>query len=95
MVGWWPWRRDSAWATLLRARALENGCAVLGCCVAGSEAPGERFAGAGNYAFGASGEPLGTPDDRSYEVPEETPADLLVDLSPGALEARPVKRFGE
>lgn len=76
---WWPWRRDHVWATLLRARAIENGVWVLGCCVAASEFPGESFAGAGNHVFDPLGEPVRTPDDRTYEMDLTHPAPLVVD----------------
>ena len=65
---WWPWRRDHVWRTLLRARAIENGAWVIGCCVAACEAPGEPFAGAGNYVFSPSGEAVTTADDRTYDL---------------------------
>ena len=48
---WWPWRRDWVWSTLLRARAIENGVWVVGCCIAGSVFEAEDFAGAGNHVF--------------------------------------------
>jgi predicted amidohydrolase len=93
-VAWWPWRRTHVWETLLRARAIENGAWVFGCCVAASETPEERFAGAGNYAFDPSGEPLRTSDDRTYEAEVGAPAELVVD--PVATYARVdrVERFG-
>jgi len=68
VVAWWPWRRDHVWRTLLRARAIENGAWVMGCCVAASEYPGERFAGAGNYVFDPHGEPVRPTDDRMFEL---------------------------
>jgi len=76
---WWPWRRDHVWRTLLRARAIENGVFVLGCSIAGSVFPGEDFAGAGNYVFDPLGNPLPTPDDRSYEIAVDSPPPLVVD----------------
>jgi predicted amidohydrolase len=78
-VAWWPWRRTHVWETLLRARAIENGAWVFGCCVAGSEWPDEAFAGAGNYVFDPHGEPVRTPDDRAYEVDMASPPELVVD----------------
>lgn len=65
---WWPWRRDHVWATLLKARAIENGMWALGCCVTACEHPSESFAGAGNYVFDPGGEQVLTADDRTYEV---------------------------
>lgn len=94
-VAWWPWRRDHVWATLLRARAIENGCFVLGCCVAASEYAGELFAGAGNYVFDPHGEPVRTPDDRSYEVPLEAPPAPLVDPEEARVAVERVEVFGE
>ena len=76
---WWPWRRDQVWSTLLRARAIENGVFVLGCCIAGSVAEGEDFAGAGNHAFDPLGTPVPTHDDSSYEPALESPPALIVD----------------
>jgi predicted amidohydrolase len=67
VVAWWPWRRDHVWQTLLRARAIENGVFVAGCCVAATENPEERFAGAGNHVFDPLGEPIRTDDDRVYD----------------------------
>ncbi len=79
VVAWWPWRRDWVWRTLLRARAIENACWVLGCCVAASEWPGERFAGAGNHVFDPVGEPVRTPDDRTWELDPARARGVLVD----------------
>ncbi len=78
-VAWWPWRRDHVWRTLLRARAIENGAWVAGCCVAASEVPGERFAGAGNHVFDPHGEPVRTQDDRTYELDPSRAEGLVVD----------------
>jgi predicted amidohydrolase len=85
-VAWWPWRRTHVWETLLRARAIENGAWVFGCCVSGSRHPGEDFAGAGNYVFDPHGEPVRTRDDQSYE------ADLL---SVPGLVVDPVKSYAD
>jgi predicted amidohydrolase len=79
VVAWWPWRRDHVWRTLLRARAIENGVFVLGCCVAASEHPGERFAGAGNHVFDPHGDPVRTADDTSYSLDRERGRGLVVD----------------
>jgi predicted amidohydrolase len=67
------------WETLLRARAIENGAWVFGCCVAGSESPDETFAGAGNYVFDPHGDPVRTLDDHTYEVDLSGCQDLVVD----------------
>ena len=79
VIGWWPWRRDWVWRTLLRARAIENACWVVGCCVAASEWPGERFAGAGNHVFDPLGEPVRTTDDHTYDLDPARAGDVLVD----------------
>jgi predicted amidohydrolase len=47
----WPGKRDAAWQTLLRARAIENQIFVVGCNARGSE-------GGQSYVFGPSGEEL-------------------------------------
>ena len=79
VVGWWPWRRDWVWRTLLRARAIENACWVAGCSVAASEYPGERFAGAGNHVFDPHGEPVRTPDDHLHHLDPDRARGLIVD----------------
>jgi predicted amidohydrolase len=79
VVAWWPWRRDHVWRTLLRARAIENGVFVAGCCVTASEHPAERFAGAGNYVFDPLGEPVRTADDRVYDLDRTRLGTLVVD----------------
>lgn len=86
VVAWWPWRRDWVWRTLLRARAVENGVWVLGCCVAASEWRGERFAGAGCYVFDPHGEPVRTGNDRLYELDAQRARGLVVDPLEQALE---------
>jgi predicted amidohydrolase len=84
--GWWPWRRDHIWGTLLQARAAENEVWVLGCSIAGSVWSGEEFAGAGNHVFDPAGEPVRTADDRTYELDLKNPPSSIVD---------PVECFGE
>jgi predicted amidohydrolase len=79
VVAWWPWRRDHVWRTLLRARAVENGVFVAGCCVAASEFPGERFAGAGNHVFDPLGDAVRTADDRVYDLDRARLGALVVD----------------
>lgn len=79
VVAWWPWRRHEVWETLLRARAMENGVFVLGCCVASCETPAERFAGAGNCVFDPLGEPVRTSDDLIYDLEPTRAAEVLVD----------------
>jgi predicted amidohydrolase len=90
---WWPWRRDWVWSTLLRARAIENGVWVMGCCIAGSVFPGEDFAGAGNHVFDPLGEPVRTADDVLYEIPTEDPPTLIVDPREEAVEISRVVVF--
>jgi predicted amidohydrolase len=83
---WWPWRRDWVWSTLLRARAIENGVWVVGCCIAGSVFEAEDFAGAGNHVFDPLGEEVRTADDVLYEIELENPPDLIVDPRDEAVE---------
>ncbi len=78
-VAWWPWRRDEVWAALLRARAIENAVWVAGCCIAASEVPDERFAGAGNHVFDPVGEPVRSPDDRVYDLDPARERGVIVD----------------
>lgn len=90
---WWPWRRDWVWRTLLRARAIENGVWVLGCCIAGSVFPGEDFAGAGNHVFDPLGEAVRTADDTLYEIAVESPPKLIVDPREETVEITKVEVF--
>ncbi len=76
---WWPWRRDDVWATLLRARAYENGVWTIGCCVAASESENERFSGAGNHVFDPAGNPVPTGDDHLYELDRSVRTRVIVD----------------
>lgn len=79
VIGWWPWRRDHVWRTLLRARAIENGVFTLGCCVAASDFPGEHFAGAGNYVFDPLGDPVPTSDDHTYSLDRDRLNAVMID----------------
>ena len=79
VVGWWPWRRDHVWATLLRARAIENAVFVVGCAISASEFPGEMFARAGNHVFDPLGEPVRTMDDHFYTLDLGRSADVVID----------------
>jgi omega-amidase len=47
----WPRKRDDAWRTLLKARAIENQIFVVGCNASGEE-------GGNSYVFDPSGEEL-------------------------------------
>jgi omega-amidase len=74
----WPWQRDHVWRTLLRARAIENGCFTAGCCLAGVDNGAELFDGAGSYVF----DPLGRPvyaQGRVYELDLAVLDEVLVD----------------
>jgi predicted amidohydrolase len=88
---WWPWRRDWVWSTLLRARAIENGIFMLGCCISGSVCPGEDFAGAGNHVFDPLGEAVRTDDDVLYDIAVEDPPQLIVDPREEAVEITQVE----
>jgi len=79
VVAWWPWRRTHIFETLLRARAIENGCFVVGCCIDASETEGEDFRGAGNYAFDPLGDPIHTQEEHLYTLDRNRPAAVLVD----------------
>jgi predicted amidohydrolase len=92
-VAWWPWRRDHVWRTLLRARAIENGAWVLGCCVAASRYPGEEFAGAGNYVFDPHGEPVRTADDRTYLLDPSRVPGLVVDPRQDHVDIKDIEFF--
>jgi predicted amidohydrolase len=60
----WPRKRDDAWRTLLKARAIENQIFVVGCNAVGEE-------GGNSYVFDPSGEELlSTTGDP--EVPHHT-----------------------
>ncbi len=78
-VAWWPWRRDHVWSALLKARAIENAVWTAGCCVAASEVPGERFAGAGNHVFDPLGEPVRSDDDRFWDLDPARRRAVLID----------------
>jgi predicted amidohydrolase len=94
VVAWWPWRRDHVWRDLLRARAIENGAWALGCCIAASEHPAERFAGAGNYVFDPHGDPVPTADDRTYVIDPARADGVLVDTVATYREIGEVEVFG-
>lgn len=79
VVAWWPWRRTHIFEALLRARAIENAAFVLGCCLTASEDPGERFCGAGTYAFDPLGEALPTVDDVTFRLDPARFREVVVD----------------
>lgn len=93
-VAWWPWRRDHVLRTLLRARAIENACFAAVCTIAASEVEDERFAGAGNHVFDPHGEPVRTPDDRSYDLDRGRLGNLVVDPARGFVDIGEIERFG-
>jgi omega-amidase len=74
----WPWQRDHVFSALLRARAIENGCFAVGCCVAGVDNDLELFDGAGNYVWDPLGNPV-YPDGRIYECDAEALQKVNVD----------------
>ena len=78
-VAWWPWKRNHIWETLLRARAIENGVFTIGCCIAGAQLPGEKFAGAGNHVFDPIGDPVPTNEDHTYFLDRERFSAVLID----------------
>jgi predicted amidohydrolase len=92
-VAWWPWRRDHVWRTLLRARAIENAAWTLGCCVAASEVPEERFAGAGNHVFDPLGNPHYPVEDVWYDLPLREPMKPTVDPVEGFVPISRIERF--
>ena len=88
----WPWARDHVWEALLKARAIENGVFVIGCCVAGIDNGKELFDGAGNHVF----DPLGVelhPRQRVYELDRARLADVLVDTRAQHCEISDIKLF--
>jgi len=95
VVAWWPLRREHIWKTLLRARAIENNCWVVGCCVAASEVPEERFAGAGNWVFDPAGEPVRTADDRTFDLDLSAPSAGVVDTRADFVEVSCVEVFDD
>jgi omega-amidase len=94
-IGWWPWRRDHVWRTLLQARAIENGIFSIGCCIASSQHPDENFAGAGNYVFDPLGEAIPTNDDHTYILDRHRLDAVLVDPRKAAIEINNVEIFEE
>lgn len=92
-VAWWPWRRDHVWRTLLQARAIENAAWTLGCCVAASEVPGERFAGAGNHVFDPLGNPHYPVDDTWYDLPLHETLQPIVDPVEAFVRIETIEKF--
>ncbi len=72
VVAWWPLRRDHIWKSLLKARAIENGLWVLGCCISSSIYEEEIFSGALNYVFDPLGNQVFTKDDNIYKNSEKS-----------------------
>jgi predicted amidohydrolase len=75
----WPAARQAAWDTLLRARAIENQCYVVGVNRVGSDGNGIAYAG-GSTACGPAGE--------QFVLAREQPAVLAVTLDFAALAAQ-------
>jgi predicted amidohydrolase len=92
-VAWWPWRRDHVWKALLRARAIENGVFVAGCCIAGSQHPKEDFAGAGNHVFDPLGDPIATTDDHTYDLDRSRFGAVLIDPLKTCVDVKRVEMF--
>lgn len=63
----WPVKRRSAWDVLLRARAIENQCFVVGANRVGNDALGCVYTG-GSALIGPYGETLAAPEDGKEEV---------------------------
>ncbi len=91
VVAWWPWRRTHIFEALLRARAIENGCFAVGCCIANSQTPGEIFHGAGNYAFDPLGQALPSADDVTYKLDPARFKELVVDPVGGFVDIQEVR----
>lgn len=92
-VAWWPWRRDHVWRTLLQARAIENAVFTVGCCIAGSQHPGDDFAGAGNHVFDPLGDPIHTADDHTYILDRTRFGGVLIDPLKTHVEIGSLDRF--
>lgn len=92
---WWPWRREHVLRALLQARAIENAVFTVGCCIAASEHPEERFAGAGNHVFDPLGDPIHTPDDHSYLLDKRACEAVLVDPLQTCVDIQDVRLFPE
>lgn len=66
----WPASRQDIWLTLLKARAIENQCYVIGINRTGSDSNGFNYCG-GSVEYNARGEQLALlPDKESYIVVE-------------------------
>jgi predicted amidohydrolase len=74
---YWPDERDTTWATLLKARAIENGVYVVGCNVKGCDNGVENFTGAHSRVYDPGGGRL--PSGRVYDMDKITRDQLLVD----------------
>jgi len=89
----WPWERDHVWAALLRARAIENGCFAVGCCVAGVDNGRETFDGAGNHVFDPLGEEIHA-QERVYELDRALLERVTVDTRAQHREITEIQLFG-
>ena len=90
----WPWARDHVWAALLKARAIENGVFVIGCCVAGIDNGRELFDGAGNHVFDPLGDEL-HPVRRVYTLDRARLNEVLVDTCEQYRDVTDVRLFTE
>ncbi len=90
----WPWSRDHVLSALLKARAIENGVFVIGCCVAGIDNGSELFDGAGNHVFDPLGEEL-HPAQRVYDLDRARLGSVLVDTRAQYREITDVRLFTE
>jgi predicted amidohydrolase len=61
----WPSRRHNAWSTLLRARAIENQCYVVGVNRTGRDGTGAAYLG-GSVALDFLGSPVSGEGDGDF-----------------------------
>ena len=88
----WPARRDHIWATLLRARAIENNIFVVGCCISTIDNGAEVFDGAGNHVFDPDGNEI-TAVDRMFNLDLSSLDTPLVDTRAQHLEVSELQLF--
>ena len=73
VIAWWPWRRDHVLATLLRARAIENGVFVLAAAQGGLHEDGR-----GTWGHSMIIDPWGR---ILAEAPGDAPGVVMADLN--------------
>lgn len=71
VVAEWPIERTAHWRTLLRARAIENQCYIVGSNVVGTQTNGTTFAGH-SVIIDAFGNVLAEGDNESEQIVSET-----------------------